>query len=64
MFKLFAIQDVVLLANSCLTVSVGVEGLMKAVSLSTCLAMPLGGVWVEMAVSMIFLWCTACKTLK
>lgn len=44
MFKLFVIQDSLFLANSCLTMSVGEEGLMKAVILDTCLAMPLGGV--------------------
>lgn len=44
MFNLFVIQDSVFLAHSCLTVSVGEEGLMKAVSLDTCLAMPLTGV--------------------
>lgn len=43
---------------------VGVEGLMKSVSLCTCLVMPNGSVSVASALSMISLWCIACINLK
>lgn len=43
---------------------VGVDGLMKSVSLCICLVMPVGGVPVDSALSMISLWCIAWMILK
>lgn len=45
-------------------ISLGAEGLMNAVSLATCFSMPGGNVQVLSALLIIFLWWTACMSLK
>lgn len=53
---LVSIQCVVLSLTFNRVCSVGAAGLMKSVSLLTCLIMPGGNVWVDMALFMICLW--------
>ena len=57
-------HDYVLAARACLTASVGEEGLIKAVSLAVFSHIPLGGVLVAIALSMMLLWWMAWISLK
>jgi len=61
---LVCIQLMVLLCICVCVCSVGVEGLMKSVSLSTCLVIPGGYMRDRRAPSTMCLWCVAWMSLK
>lgn len=58
------IQVLVLSAMRFRILELGQAGLMKLVSLKTCLVIPLGKVLVSIAFCMICMWCVTCMILK